>query len=68
VFDRLWAGRHKQEEQPKKHDASGMGLLIVKALVEAHGGRVWAESDPGHGSTFYFTIPIAPPVTAPAQT
>ena len=59
VFDRLWKGRTEQSEQPKKHDASGMGLLIVKALVEAHEGRVWAESEPGHGSTFYFTIPIA---------
>jgi len=68
VFDRLWAGRHKQEEKSKKHDGSGMGLLIVKALVEAHGGRVWAESDPGHGSTFYFTIPIAREETAPART
>jgi len=38
---------------------SGIGLAVVKALVEAQGGRVWAESRVGQGSTFYFTLPLA---------
>jgi len=38
---------------------SGIGLAVVKALVEAQGGRVWAESRVGQGSTFYFTLPVA---------
>ncbi|MBI3362476.1 MAG: ATP-binding protein, partial [Chloroflexi bacterium] len=37
---------------------SGLGLAIVKQLVEAHGGQVWAESAPGDGATFIFTLPL----------
>lgn len=40
---------------------SGIGLTVVRALVEAHGGRVWAESEEGRGSRFTFTLPRALP-------
>ncbi|MCL6429498.1 MAG: GAF domain-containing protein, partial [Anaerolineae bacterium] len=39
---------------------SGLGLPIARAIVESHGGRIWAESQVGQGSTFYFSLPIGP--------
>jgi signal transduction histidine kinase len=37
---------------------AGLGLLVCKRLVEVHGGKIWAKSKRGHGSTFYFSLPI----------
>lgn len=49
---------------------SGLGLPIAHAITESHGGRMWAESVVGHGSTFYFTLPLNrpfDPATRPAR-
>jgi PAS domain S-box-containing protein len=53
IFDRYYRGRDKRGR------GLGLGLPIAKAIVEGHGGRIWAESEPGRGTVFHCTLPRA---------
>ncbi|MBC8448777.1 MAG: HAMP domain-containing protein [Chloroflexi bacterium] len=56
IFDRFWrAGRSRSRET----GGSGLGLTIARQLVQAQGGRIGVESEPGRGSRFWFTLPLA---------
>jgi two-component system phosphate regulon sensor histidine kinase PhoR len=55
IFERFY----KVDRSRTQTDGTGLGLAIAKHLIEGHGGRLWADSQEGRGSTFYFTLPVA---------
>jgi signal transduction histidine kinase len=56
IFDRFWTSRRTSRTR-----GTGMGLAIVRGVVESHGGRVWVTSAPEQGATFHVVIPVPSP-------
>ena len=54
VFERFY-----RVDKSRTGSGTGLGLSIARHIVEAHGGKIWVESEEGRGSTFYFSIPVA---------
>jgi two-component system phosphate regulon sensor histidine kinase PhoR len=53
VFERFY-----KVDRARGQSGTGLGLAIARHIVEGHGGRIWAESEPGHGAAFRFTLPV----------
>jgi two-component system, OmpR family, sensor histidine kinase BaeS len=56
LFERFY---RVESSRSRREGGAGLGLAIVKQMVQAHGGQVWVESQPGYGSTFYISLPYS---------
>jgi two-component system OmpR family sensor kinase/two-component system sensor histidine kinase BaeS len=57
IFDRFWRAERSRRRDDRWTGGSGLGLSVAQSLIEAQGGRIWAESAHGEGSAFRFTLP-----------
>jgi len=64
IFERFY---RVDKARSRESGGTGLGLAIVKHIVQAHGGRIWVESELGNGASFHFTLPFAPAPQTTAQ-
>jgi two-component system OmpR family sensor kinase/two-component system sensor histidine kinase BaeS len=57
IFERFWRAERSRARDKRWPGSTGLGLSVAQSLVQAQGGRIWAESEKGRGSTFRFTLP-----------
>lgn len=55
IFARFYRG---EKSRSRSHGGAGLGLAIARGIIEAHGGRAWAENVPAGGARFTFTVPV----------
>ncbi len=63
IFERFY---QVETHLTRRYGGMGLGLSVAKSMIELHGGRIWAESEEGKGSTFTFLVPAAPPQAFPS--
>ncbi len=63
AFERIFQKFGRSKTRRVAGESTGLGLPFSRMVVEAHGGRIWVESELGHGTSFHFTIPVNPQIT-----
>lgn len=67
-LSRVFEAFHQTESSlERRRGGIGLGLTISRQFVDLHGGQIWVESEPGRGSTFYFTLPVGPATVRPGR-